>query len=197
MLRSDLAKANSLKCPALDTALVTRFEREAIPLLNGMSGGALRLTRNTQDAEDLLQETMLRAYAGFRSFREGTNLSAWLYRIMRNSWINEYRKRTRQPVSVSIDDIADRVGARLATLASGGARSAESIALESLPDLALRAALMELTEESRMAVYYADVEGLSYKDIARIMGTPIGTVVSRLHRGRRRLRAALGGTDDR
>lgn len=188
---ADIDKSTGLRTPASEAALVARFERDAIPLLNRMSSGAMRLTRNEQDAEDLLQETMLHAYAGFHSFREGTNLKAWLYRIMRNSWIDEYRKRTRQPVALSIEDIADRLLASNAMRVSSGVRSAESVALELLPDLELRAAFMALHEESRMTIYYAVVEGLTYTEIAHLMNTSIGTVMSRLHRGRQRLRATL------
>jgi len=191
-MAADIGKSTGTRYPASEPALVARFERDAIPLLNRMSSGAMRLTHNEQDAQDLLQETMLHAYAGFHSFREGTNLKAWLYRIMRNSWINQYRRTARQPVAVSIEDIADRLLASNVMRASSGVRSAESVALELLPDPALRAAFMALHEESRMTVYYADVEGLTYKEIAATMDTSIGTVMSRLHRGRRRLRAALG-----
>ncbi|MFG1931278.1 sigma-70 family RNA polymerase sigma factor [Mycobacterium sp. NPDC048908] len=174
-----------------EAALVARFERDAIPLLKRMSGGAMRLTRNEQESEDLLQETMLHAYTGFHLFREGSNLNAWLYRIMRNSWINQYRKRVRQPVAVPIDDMADRLLVSSVSRAPSAVRSAENVALDMLPDPELRDAFLALREESRMAVYYADVERLAYKEIAHIMGTSIGTVMSRLHRGRRRLRAAL------
>jgi RNA polymerase sigma-70 factor (ECF subfamily) len=174
-----------------EAALVARFERDAIPLLKQMCGGAMRLTRNEQDADDLLQETMLHAYTGFHSLREGSNLNAWLYRIMRNSWINQYRRSVRQPVAVPIDDMADRLLVSSVSRVPSGVRSAESVALDILPDPQVRAAFLTLREESRLAVYYADVEGLAYKEIAHITGSSIGTVMSRLHRGRRWLRAAL------
>lgn len=194
---TDIDKSTDMRYPASEAALDARFEREAIPLLNRMSSGAMRLTRNEQDAEDLLQETMLRAYAGFHSFREGTNLKAWLYRIMRNSWINQYRKAARLPVAVSMEEVGDRLMASNVMRGSSGVRSAESVALELMPDPELRAAFGALHEESRMTVYYADVQGLTYSEIAQIMGTSIGTVMSRLHRGRRRLRATLNRSDGR
>jgi RNA polymerase sigma-70 factor, ECF subfamily len=193
---TDIHKSTDMRYPASTAALDARFERDAIPLLNRMSSGAMRLTRNARDAEDLLQETMLRAYAGFHSFREGTNLKAWLYRIMRNSWINQYRKAARLPVAVSIEEVADRLMASNLMRGSSG-RSAESVALELMPDPQLRAAFGALHEESRMTVYYADVQGLTYNEIAQIMGTSIGTVMSRLHRGRRRMRATLNRSDGR
>jgi RNA polymerase sigma-70 factor, ECF subfamily len=174
-----------------DAQLAHRFHRDAIPLMDQLYAGALRLTRNPPDAEDLVQETMLRAYTGFRSFRDGSNLRAWLYRIMNNTWINNYRKQRRRPVEFSVDHITEARQADFAARGPISLRSAELEALESLPNAEIKEALLTLREEYRMVVYYADVEGFRYSEIADIMNTPTGTVMSRLYRGRRQLRTRL------
>ncbi|KXU18700.1 sigma-70 family RNA polymerase sigma factor [Corynebacterium sp. HMSC06G04] len=167
------------------------FEEQALPLLDQLYGGAMRLTRNPQDAEDLIQETYLKAYKNFGSFKQGTNLKAWLYRIMTNTYINSYRKAKRRPAESSADDLSDFQLYTTAGHDSTGLESAEVEALKLMPDSAISEAMNDLPEDYRMVVYYADVVGLAYKEIAEIMDTPLGTVMSRLHRGRKLLRGAL------
>ncbi|MGJ4090624.1 sigma-70 family RNA polymerase sigma factor [Corynebacterium macclintockiae] len=171
--------------------LLQRFEADALPLLDQLYGAALRMTRNPADAQDLVQDAYMKAYQAFGSFKEGTNLKAWMYRILTNTYINSYRKAQRRPTESSAEDMTDWQLAETAKHDSVGLESAEVEALKNIPDKRIQDALMSLGEDYRMVVYYADVEGLAYKEIAEIMDTPIGTVMSRLHRGRKQLRSKL------
>jgi RNA polymerase sigma-70 factor (TIGR02947 family) len=171
--------------------LATRFAREAEPLFDVLSRGARRLTRSSADAEDLLQDTLLHAYAGFHTFKGGTNLQAWLFRILYNRWVSTYRSRQSRPAEVPVEDIAERDLARSAARLPAGLRSAESEVLDTLPDSEIKEALDALPEGFRAAVYYADVQGYTLAETAAILGIPHGTVMSRASRGRQRLRVAL------
>ena len=168
-----------------------QFEEQALPFMDQLYGAAMRMTRNPADAADLVQETFVKAFASWKSFTQGTNLKAWLYRILTNTYINTYRKRQREPYQGTIDELeAWQLGGAESTTATSS-RSAEAEAIDHMPDSTVKDALQSIPEDFRLAVYLADVEGFSYQEIADIMKTPIGTVMSRLHRGRRLLRDLL------
>ncbi|MGH2694185.1 MAG: sigma-70 family RNA polymerase sigma factor [Actinomycetota bacterium] len=169
-----------------------RFEQEALPLLDSLYGAALRMTRNPADAEDLVQEAMLRAYRSFESFEPGTNLKAWLFRILTNAYINTYRKRQREPKKVSRDEIEEfDLYQQLKEHDPDFSVTPENIVLDNLVDSDIIAAIDELPEQFRLAVVLSDIEGFSYAEMAEIMGVPMGTVMSRLHRGRKALQKRL------
>ena len=167
-----------------DADLAARFAREAEPLFEVLSRGARRLTRCDADAEDLLQDALLHAYAGFHTFQEGTNLKAWLFRILYNRWVSTYRCKQRRPQEFPLDEFTDRDP-------SMGLRSAEAEALDALPDSEIKAAMDTLPDGFRTVVFYADVQGYTYAETAAILNIPMGTVMSRVSRGRQRLRIAL------
>ncbi len=170
-----------------------QFEEQALPYMDQLYGAAMRMARNPQDAADLVQDTFVKAFASWDKFTQGTNLKAWLYRILTNTYINGYRKKQREPYQGAIDDLEDwQLGGAESTTASSS-RSAEAEAIDRMPASAVKDALQELSADFRMVVYLADVEGFAYQEIADIMETPIGTVMSRLHRGRRLLRDKLRG----
>ena len=163
-----------------------RFIGEVEPVFDALTRGARRLTRCDADAEDLLQDALLDAYTGFHTFREGTNIKAWLFRILYNRWVSTYRSRQSRPAEVCIEDVAERD-----LTAGSGLRSAETQALEVLPDSRIQEAMHALPEGFRAAVYYADVHGYTYAETAAILNIPVGTAMSRASRARQRLRVAL------
>ena len=167
------------------------FEEQAIPFMDQLYAAAMRMTRNPADAADLVQETFVKAYGSWSTFTQGTNLKAWLYRILTNTYINTYRKKQREPYQSPIDDLQDWQLGGAESTTSTTARSAEAEAIDRMPASIVKEALQSIPEDFRMAVYLADVEGFAYQEIADIMKTPIGTVMSRLHRGRRLLRDLL------
>jgi len=179
--------------PATETPgqRAARFERDALPYLAQLYPTALRMTRNTADAEDLVQETFARAYTSFEQFEPGTNLKAWLYRILTNTFLTNCRKRQREPQPAATSEIEDWQLARAASRAPSGLNPADTEVLAHMPDPRVKRALQQLPEDFRITVYLADVEGYTYREIASIMRTPMGTVMSRLHRGRRQLRDLL------
>ena len=171
---------------------VERFQRDALPLLDSLYGAALRMTRNPADAEDLVQETMLRAYRAFDRFEPGTNLKAWLFRILTNAYINAYRKKQREPQKVSQDQVEDfDLYQELKDYDPEFSRTPDTIVLDSLVDSDILQAIEDLPEQFRLAVVLSDIEGFSYAEMAEIMDVPMGTVMSRLHRGRRALQKRL------
>lgn len=174
-----------------DSDLAGRFARDIEPLFDVLARGARRLTRCDADAEDLLQDALLHAYAGFRSFQEGSNLKAWLFRILYNRWVSTYRAKQSRPAEVPVDDVTERDLAGSASRLPAGLRSAEAQVLDALPHSDVRAAMAAMPEVFRDAVFYADIEGYTYAETAAILNIPIGTVMSRASRGRRRLRIAL------
>ena len=169
-----------------------RFQQDALPLLDSLYGAALRMTRNPADAEDLVQETMLRAYRAFDRFEAGTNLKAWLFRILTNAYINTYRKRQREPQKVSADEVEEfDLYQELKNHDTQFEATPESIVLDSLVDSDIIDAIDDLPEQFRLAVVLSDIEGFSYAEMAEIMDVPMGTVMSRLHRGRKALQKRL------
>ncbi|GAB3706463.1 sigma-70 family RNA polymerase sigma factor [Nocardiopsis oceani] len=167
------------------------FATAVTPFADQLYPTALRMTRNPADAEDLVQETFAKAFANFHQFRAGTNLRAWLYRILTNTFINSYRKKQREPRQETTDEIKDWQLAAAEAHTSSGMRSAETEVLDHLPDSDIKLALARLPEEFQEVIYLVDIEGFAYKEVAARMGTPLGTVMSRLHRARRQLREML------
>jgi len=194
LMTTDATPEPAAESTTEDAAVDVRalFEEQALPFMDQLYAAAMRMTKNPADAADLVQETFVKAYTAFGQFQQGTNLKAWLYRIQTNTFINNYRKNQRNPYQGTIDDLEDwQLGGAESVTQSLSTRSAEAEAIDHLPDSAVKDALQSIPEDFRLAVYFADVEGFSYQEIADIMKTPVGTVMSRLHRGRRMLREKL------
>ncbi len=189
--RTDASESGLDASTETDSERRARFERDAMQYVDQLYSAAMRMARNPADAEDLVQEAYTKAYSAFHQYKPGTNLKAWLYRILTNTYINLYRKRQREPLQSHSDTIEDWQLAKAAEHTSTGLRSAEVEALDHLPDSDVKKALQSIPEDFRLAVYFSDVEGFAYKEISEIMNTPIGTVMSRLHRGRKLLREEL------
>lgn len=188
---SNLLESGSMPQQSQSEAKIRDFELQAIPLMPQLYGAALRWTRNPADAEDLVQEAMAKAFVAWEQYQQGTNLKAWLYRIMTNTHINSYNKKAKDPSRGGLDEMEDWQLGDAESLTATSSRSAELEALDNLPADIIRNSLLEIPEEFRMVVYYAVVDGLPYAEIAEIMGTPVGTVMSRLHRGKKLLRSLL------
>lgn len=187
---------NNLSTSAVpEDTLAQRFQHEVLPMYNVLFMRAMQLTRNRADAEDLVQDTLMRAFKGFDKFEPGTNLRAWLYRIMRNGWINGYRRAERRPVEELHGNVADRLLASDAPPPTGADhRSAEDIIISQMQDGAISAALAALSPALRETLYHRHISDCTYQEIANFMNVPVGTVMSRLHRGHRHLRGRLTGT---
>ncbi|BBY81288.1 sigma-70 family RNA polymerase sigma factor [Mycolicibacterium pulveris] len=174
-----------------DQDLGARFTRETEPLYEALARGARRLARSDADADDLLQDTLLHAYAGFHTFREGSNLKAWLFRILYNRWVSAHRAKQRRPPEISVDALTEHELAYQAVRLPHSQRSAETEVLDALPDIDIETAMAALPEGFREVVYYADIQGYTYAETAELMNIPMGTVMSRASRARNRLRTAL------
>ncbi|MEY4988869.1 MAG: hypothetical protein RI933_502 [Actinomycetota bacterium] len=200
---ASMAAAGALLAKPIDSSMMKKsensvaadklrsFELQALPLMPQLYGAALRWTRNPSDAEDLVQETFAKAYIAWAQFEQGTNLKAWLYRIMTNTHINLYNKRAKDQAKGALDELEDWQLGSAESVTSTSSRSAELEAIDNLPSKAVKDALNQIPDEFRMVVYYAVVDGLPYAEIAQIMNTPVGTVMSRLHRGKKLLKKLL------